>query len=84
MAEYRTLAQRSPSDRVPERELLVAKSESSGAEALPRRWSAARKAEIAIRLHEGDVLGTRSRETQQPASSICEGAIAYPTLAMPP
>ena len=47
-------------------------SDGSAAEALPKRWSAARKAEIAIRLLTGEGLDALSREIQQPASRICE------------
>ena len=43
---------------------------SSAADALPKRWSAARKAEIAIRLLKGESLDALSREIQQPASRI--------------
>lgn len=39
---------------------------------LPKRWSAARKAEIAIRLLKGESLDALSRETKQPASRISE------------
>lgn len=42
------------------------------AQARPKRWSAARKAEIAVRLLKGESLDALARETGQPASRLAE------------
>jgi len=72
VTKHRTPSQPSPNHRAPERGVPPVASDSSAAEALPKRWSAARKAEIAIRLLKGESLDALSREIQQPASRISE------------
>lgn len=44
---------------------------------VPERWSAARKAEIALRLLRGEDLGVLARETQQPAHVLEEWRRAF-------
>jgi len=39
---------------------------------VPKRWSVARKAEVAIRLLKGESLDALARETGQPAARISE------------
>lgn len=39
---------------------------------LPKRWSAARKVEVVIRLLRGETLDALAREIRQPASRIAE------------
>lgn len=69
MTKHRTSPQH-PRDQHPNERGAPASSVSSTTDALPKRWSAARKAEIAIRLLKGESLDALSREIQQPASRI--------------
>ena len=53
---------------------MTKKQSSKGApgQKRPKRWSAARKAEVAVRLLRGESLDALARETGQPASRLSE------------
>lgn len=71
MTKHRTSPETSR-DQLAEARSAPSPSKGSPSDALPRRWSAARKAEVVIRLLKGESLDALAREIQQTPARISE------------